>query len=334
MIELDVDTSALTAAEQRMLAGLVPLLDPARDGVLRVHSKAVMGSWRLLPTAGMVGALDLLAPSGAVRASLSRPIVLGALKRMMAEIAAGAAQPRLVPAKIAPANAPTSSAAPAATKISRPLLAPGAVAATNLRASDAEPKTDPRAFAGRSDLAELLRQLMLPGLGLFELRFAAGESVRIDRGNNAFRCRGFNRGDLSNRLSQTNARWAELPDKVRPKTDETQASMGPLLFTLGVLTAKERFISGNYTELEFQIRAPVNYARVADLGRIAEAFAEFSPVADAALKLSIAPIEVLACLNGYAAIGLLRTQGRTQAPVPAPEEKPGGLFSRIKSRFV
>ena len=97
---------------------------------------------------------------------------------------------------------------------------------------------------------------------------------------------------------------------------------------------KERYIPGVHTEIEFQIPNPVAYARIANLDGIAEVFSDFSPVADAAVRLSMAPIEVLACLNGYAAIGLLRTRPRTHAPVPAPEEKPTGLFSRIKSRFV
>ena len=38
--EIDVDITQLTGAEQRMMAGLVPLLSAERDGVLRVHEKS------------------------------------------------------------------------------------------------------------------------------------------------------------------------------------------------------------------------------------------------------------------------------------------------------
>jgi hypothetical protein len=332
MVELDVDVSVLSVQEQRMLAGLVPLLDPARDGILRVHDKAISGAWRLQPNATLNSALDLIAPSGTVRAQLSRPIVLGALKRMLQELA-GASGPRLVPTKL---SVPTHSAhsnalsTPGPTRISRPIMGP----AKSPTLASAEHKTDPRAFVGIPDLGKLLEALMQPGEGLFDLRFGNGASIRIDRGANNFRCRGFPRAELWQRLNQPGARWAQLVEKTRAKSDETQASMSPLLFALGALTSKERFIAGTHTELEFQIRTPVAYARIANLQGIAEVFAEFSPVADAALKLSMAPVEVLACLNGYAAIGMLRSRPRSLPPVPAPEEKPGGLFSRIKSRFV
>ncbi len=341
MIELDVDVSGLSMAEQRMLAGLTPLLDPACDGVLRAHAKATPSAWRLIPNATRLTALDLIAPSGAVRASLSRPIVLGALKRMMAELSQSAA-PRIAQPSLAPPAAAANLAAK--TIVRAPLGTVGAVGKT----AAGERITDPRGFRGSSDMPAFLNALMQAGPGIFDLRFPNGESVRIDRGNNSFRCRGFNRSHLYMRLMQHGALWAELPDKVRPKSDETQASMGPLLFTIGVLTAKERFILGvrnaagklDHTELEFQIRTPVAYARFADFGRIADAFKDFSPVADAAQKLAIAPVEVLSCLNGYAALGLARARARSHAPQLTAEQKAqdlakaSGLFSRIKARFT
>jgi hypothetical protein len=343
MIELDVDVSGLSVPEQRMLAGLTPLLDAAREGVLRAHAKPIPGAWRLVPNATRLTALDLIAPSGAVRASLSRPIVLGALKRMMAELS-DTATPRIVQPSLAKLP-PTPASAPAKT------IVRAALGAATLRGGSApliDSITDPRGFAGSSDMPAFLEALMQAGPGVFDLRFANGESVRIDRGNNSFRCRGFNRSNLYMRLMQQGALWAQLPDKARPKSDETQASMGPLLFTIGVLTAKERFILGvrntagklDHTELEFQIRTPVAYARFADFGRIAEAFKDFSPVADAAQKLAIAPIEVLSCLNGYAALGLTRSRARSHAPAKSEAQKAldlaktGGLFSRIKARFT
>lgn len=332
MVELDVEISALSVQEQRMLAGLVPLLDPARDGILRVHDRPISGAWRLRPNPTMASALDLIAPSGTVRAQLSRPIVLGALKRMLHELA-GVNSQRLVPTKLS-VGVPTQSAAapaPGATRISRPVM--GTPIATPAKKSE-DHKTDPRAFVGIFDLAKLLESLMVGGMGLFELRFANGDSVRIDRGSNSFRCRGFARSELWARLNQPGSRWAQLSDKHRSKTDETQASMGPLLFALGAITAKERFIAGQHTALEFQIRTPVAYAKIANFEGIAEIFSDYSPVADAAMKLAMAPVEVLACLNGYAAIGMLRWRPRSQAPAPVLEEKATGLFSRIKSHFV
>lgn len=333
MVELDVEISALSVQEQRMLAGLVPLLDPARDGILRVHERAITGAWRLRPNPTLSSALDLIAPSGTVRAQLSRPIVLGALKRMLGELA-GTNSQRLVPTKLSvgvPIASAAPSAAPAATRVSRPVM--GAPVAAPVKKSE-DHKTDPRAFVGISDLAKLLESLMVGGAGLFELRFANGDSVRIDRGSNSFRCRGFARSELWARLNQPGSRWAQLSDKNRSKTDETQASMGPLLFALGALTAKERFIPGQHTALEFQIRTPVAYAKIANYEGIAEVFTDYSPVPDAAMKLAMAPVEVIACLNGYAAIGMVRWRPRSQAPTPVLEEKAGGLFSRIKSHFV
>ena len=208
----------------------------------------------------------------------------------------------------------------------------------------AEIVTDPRGYAGSADMPAFLEALMQAGPGIFDLRFPNNESIRIDRGNNSFRCRGFNRSNLYMRLMQHGALWTKLSDVARPKSDETQASMGPLLFTLGVMTAKERFMLGirnaagkyDHTELEFQIRTPVAYARFADFGRIAEAFKDFSPVADAAQKLAIAPVEVLGCLNGYAALGLVRTRPRTLHATSVLEDKAAdgkSLFSRIKARF-
>ena len=331
MVELDVEISALSVQEQRMLAGLVPLLDPARDGILRVHERPISGAWRLRPNPTLSSALDLIAPSGTVRAQLSRPIVLGALKRMLSELAGSNSQ-RLVPTKLSvgvPTQAPASVPAPGATRLTRPVMGTPAP----LKKSE-DHKTDPRAFVGIFDLAKLLESLMLGGMGLFELRFANGDSVRIDRGSNSFRCRGFARSELWARLNQPGSRWAQLSDKHRSKTDETQASMGPLLFALGAITAKERFIAGQHTALEFQIRTPVAYAKIANFEGIAEVFSDYSPVPDAAMKLAMAPVEVLACLNGYAAIGMLRWRPRSQAPTPVLEEKASGLFSRIKSHFV
>ncbi len=347
MVELDVDVSALSAAEQRMLAGLVPLLNPTSEGVLRVHISPVPGAWRLVPNLARLSALDLIAPSGTVRASLSRPIVLGALKRMLTELA-GMPVPRIAPA------APTTPILPAAGKVAaktviRPAL--GELKTRDLKTSDlksavkaAEHVTDPRGYSGSADMPAFLDALMQAGPGIFDLRFPNNESVRIDRGNNSFRCRGFNRSNLYMRLMQHGALWTKLSGVVPPKSDETQASMGPLLFTLGVMTAKERFMLGirnaagkyDHTELEFQIRSPVAYARFADFGRIAEAFKDFSPVADAAQKLAIAPVEVLGCLNGYAALGLVRTRPRTLHSASVPDDKAAdgkSLFSRIKARF-
>ena len=336
MIELDVDISALSAAEQRMLAGLVPLLDPARECVLRVHANSIPGAWRLVPNTARLSALDLIAPSGAVRASLSRPIVLGALKRMLTEIA-GMPALRI---------APTSFSQPVAPVVDKPAIRPLAktVIRAALGAKTAEIITDTHGFVGSSDMPAFLDALMQAGPGVFDLRFPNNESVRVDRGNNSFRCRGFNRSNLYMRLMQHGGLWAKLSEVARPKSEETQASMGPLLFTLGVMTAKERFMLGirnaagkyDHTELEFQIRTPVAYARFADFGRIAEAFKEFSPVADAAQKLAIAPVEVLGCLNGYAALGLVRTKPRTLHTTPVLEDKSvdgKSLFSRIKARF-
>ena len=354
MVELDVDIVALSGAEQRMLAGLVPLLDPAREGVMRVHTSAVAGAWRLVPNTTRLSALDLIAPSGTVRASLSRPIVLGALKRMLTELA-GMPAPRIAPAE--PSAPALSMAGKAIAKtVLRPAVAE--LKARDLKTIDfksagtkltqsvktAEIVTDPRGYAGSGDMPAFLEALMQAGPGIFDLRFPNNESVRIDRGNNSFRCRGFNRSNLYMRLMQHGALWTQLKGLEPPKSDETQASMGPLLFTIGVMTAKERFILGirnaagkyDHTELEFQIRSPVAYARFADFGRIAEAFKDFSPVADAAQKLAIAPVEVLGCLNGYAALGLVRTRLRTVHSANAPEDKPAdgkSLFSRLKARF-
>ena len=361
MIELDVDISALSAAEQRMLAGLVPLLDRAREGVLRVHANSVPGAWRLVPNTARLSALDLIAPSGVIRASLSRPIVLGALKRMLSEIT-GVPSPRIAPTTSLSHPASPTAAVPAgrpmAKAMVRPVLSglPGNLKAgalprdlesdlKALGAKAAETITDPRGFAGSPDMPAFLDALMQAGPGIFDLRFPNNESVRIDRGNNSFRCRGFNRSNLYMRLMQHGGLWAKLGEVARPKSEETQASMGPLLFTLGVMTAKERFMLGirnaagkyDHTELEFQIRTPVAYARFADFGRIAEAFKEFSPVADAAQKLAIAPVEVLGCLNGYAALGLVRTRPRTLHSASVLEDKAAdgkSLFSRIKARFT
>jgi len=358
MVELDVDVSALSVAEQRMLAGLVPLLDPAREGVLRIHTNSVPGAWQLVPNTARLSALDLIAPSGTVRASLSRPIVLGALKRMVTELA-GMPAPRIIPVALnkpglplaspskSQPKAPAPSAASAMNKtVVRPVM--GDLKKADLKthgAKAAEIVTDPNGFAGSPDMPAFLDALMQEGPGIFDLRFPNNESVRIDRGNNSFRCRGFNRSNLYMRLMQHGALWAKLSEVARPKSDETQASMGPLLFTLGVMTAKERFMLGirnaagkyDHTELEFQIRTPVAYARFADFGRIAEAFKEFSPVADAAQKLAIAPVEVLGCLNGYAALGLVRTRPRAVHATSVPQDKPAdakSLFSRIKARFT
>ena len=337
MVELDIDISALSAAEQRMLAGLVPLLDRAREGVLRVHANSVPGAWRLVPNTARLSALDLIAPSGAIRASLSRPIVLSALKRMLTEIA-GMPVPRI---------APTSFSQPVAPVLDKNAIRP--VAKTVIRAAvgakSAETITDPQGFVGSPDMPAFLDALMQAGPGIFDLRFPNNESVRIDRGNNSFRCRGFNRSNLYMRLMQHGGLWTKLGEGARPKSEETQASMGPLLFTLGVMTAKERFMLGirnaagkyDHTDLEFQIRTPVAYARFADFGRIAEAFKEFSPVADAAQKLAVAPVEVLGCLNGYAALGLVRTKPRTLHSTSVLEDKAvdgKSLFSRIKARFT
>ena len=337
MVELDVDVSALSAAEQRMLAGLVPLLDPVREGTLRIHANSVAGAWRLVPNSARLSALDLIAPSGTARASLSRPIVLGALKRMLTEIAAAPA-PRLAPV-LTTADVPIRPMAKTVVRAAQGAL----LKALDTQAS--EVITDPGRFAGSPDMPALLDTLMQGGPGIFDLRFPNNESVRIDRGNNSFRCRGFNRSNLYMRLMQHGAVWVKLSEVTRSKIDETQASMGPLLFTLGVMTAKERFMLGirnaagkyDHTELEFQIRTPVAHARFADFGRIAEAFKDFSPVADAAQKLAIAPVEVLGCLNGYAALGLVRTRSRTLHGTPAPQDKAAdgkSLFSRIKARFT
>ena len=360
MVELDVDIVALSGAEQRMLAGLVPLLDPAREGVIRVHTSAVPGAWRLVPNTTRLSALDLIAPSGTVRASLSRPIVLGALKRMLTELASMPA-PRIAPVEPSALILPIAGKAVAKTVL-RPAVAElktRALKTSDLKPSDfksagtkltqsvkaAEIVTDPRGYAGSGDMPAFLDALMQAGPGIFDLRFPNNESIRIDRGNNSFRCRGFNRSNLYMRLMQHGALWTQLKGAAPPKSDETQASMGPLLFTIGVMTAKERFILGirnaagkyDHTELDFQIRSPVAYARFADFGRIAEAFKDFSPVADAALKLAIAPVEVLGCLNGYAALGLVRTRPRTLHSAIAPEDKPAdgkSLFSRLKARFT
>ena len=354
MVELDVDISALSAAEQRMLAGLVPLLDPACEGVLRVHAGSVPGAWRLVPNTTRLSALELIAPSGTVRASLSRPIVLGALKRMLTELA-GAPAPRIAANTHNKPVQPMTSAPMAGRPIAKTVVRPGfgELKTRDLKTADlkaavvkaAEIVTDPRGYAGSADMPAFLDALMQDGPGIFDLRFPNNESIRIDRGNNSFRCRGFNRSNLYMRLMQHGALWTKLSDVARPKSDETQASMGPLLFTLGVMTAKERFMLGirnaagkyDHTELEFQIRTPVAYARFADFGRIAEAFKDFSPVADAAQKLAIAPVEVLGCLNGYAALGLVRTRPRTLHSAVATEDKAAdgkSLFSRIKARFT
>lgn len=346
MVELDVDISALSGAEQRMLAGLVPLLDPAREGVLRVHTSVLPSAWRLVPNTMRLSALDLIAPSGTVRASLSRPIVLGALKRMLTELA-GTPAPRIVPIDVIKPVLPAPKS-PAKT-IVRPVL--GDLKTRDLKTNDlksavkaADIVTDPRGYSGSADMPAFLDALMQAGPGIFDLRFPNNESVRIDRGNNSFRCRGFNRSNLYMRLMQHGALWTKLSGVAPPKSDETQASMGPLLFTIGVMTAKERFMLGirnsagkyDHTELEFQIRSPVAYARFADFGRIAEAFKDFSPVADAAQKLAIAPIEVLGCLNGYAALGLVRTRPRTLHSAALEDKAADGksLFSRIKARFT
>jgi hypothetical protein len=171
--------------------------------------------------------------------------------------------------------------------------------------------------------------------GSFDVRFPTGETIRIDRGNHSFRCRGFNRNELYHRLGATPVAWVQLSDKQRPKTDETQASMAPLLFVLGVITAKERFIAGTHTELEFQIPSMVGYGRFADFERIAGAFAQFSPVPDAAVKLSVAPVEILACLNGYAAVSMLKARPRQSKDPnkdPAKMDAEKGFFSRLFSK--
>jgi hypothetical protein len=345
MVEIDVDVSALSAPEQRMLEGLVPLLDAHADGVMRLHPVHRAGIWRL-QAASVGSALDLLAPTGVIRTQLSRPIVLGALKRMMSELKSG------TPARLAPKPSEIQTQPSLnATRIRRALAGP---AITAKESSSVPPdrrdssgfSSDPnttanRPFRGSSDLRALLTLLIQGGPGLFEIRFqmALGqapsktESIRIDRGSNTFRCRGFNRSELNKRL-QTGLQWMQLPDRSSTKSDETQASLGPLLFALGAMTARDHFILGAHTELEFQIRTQVGYAKQWDYTRIGEAFTEYSPVADVAVKLSLAPTEVLACLNGYAALGLVRTRTRTKPNNPPTEEKPsGGLFSKIRQAF-
>jgi hypothetical protein len=336
MVEIDVDVSALSAPEQRMLEGLVPLLDAHADGVIRLHPVHRAGIWRL-QAASTGSALDLLAPTGVTRTQLSRPIVLGALKRMMSELKSGA------PVRSAPKPSEIlTQPSLSATRIRRALAGP-AITSKAPSGFNSDPNTTAnRPFLGNTDLHALLVLLMQGGPGLFEIRFQTAlgqtpsktEAIRIDRGNNTFRCRGFNRSELNKRL-QAGLQWMQLPDRSASRSDETQASLGPLLFALGAMTARDHFMLGAHTELEFQIRTQVGYAKQWDYTRIGEAFTEYSPVADVALKLSVAPTEVLACLNGYAALGLVRTRTRPQPNNPPPtEEKPsGGLFSKIRQAF-
>jgi hypothetical protein len=333
MVEMDVDISALGPAEQRMLSGLIPLLDPQADGVIRIWDGKKVGAWRLQSNQASSSVLDLIAPTGAVRAHLTRPIVLGALKRMMTELKNGAS----ARSQLKPSEMPTQPALNA-TRIRRAL---SEQAVTPLLSSDPN-ITGNRAFVGNTDLKALLTLLIQGGPGMFDIRFQTAlgqapgktESIRIDRGNNTFRCRGFNRSDLNKKL-QSGLQWMQLPDRSSSKSDETQASLGPLLFSLGAMTAKDHFLLGAYTELDFQIRSQVGYAKQWDYTRIGEAFIEFMPVADVALKLSVAPTEVLACLNGYAALGLVRTRPRVpHAQAPAVEDKSnGGLLSKIRQAF-
>jgi hypothetical protein len=347
---LDIDVSNLTAAEQRMLAGIAPLLDPAQDGVIRVLDRVIPGAWRLLPSLLEKNTLELLAPNGAVRARLSRPIVLGALKRMLHE--ARSTNTKGLPALRA-ANAPlrgatAGSGAPAAP--AKPMRTLG-----NLSPVPAGLGTDSAKFVGNADLSALLLALMQSGPGVFDLRFTDGALVRIDRGNNSFRCRSVNRAQLADRLEKGAPWWAQLPIAVPAKSEETQASMGVLLFALGVATAKAHFLSGHHTEREFQVRSVVAFARQGNFQRIAEAFNEFNSVADIASRLSLAPADILACLNGYAALGLLQHRARdprasdlraselrasdrsaaraSQAAiaVPTPAVPVPGLLARIKN---
>ncbi len=330
--EIDVDISALTPAERRLLAGLVPLLNPLTEGMLRLHE---IGSkipaamlWRMQPDAAQTGVLQLIHPGGQVRATLTRPIVLGAVKRMLNELAQGSA-PRIASPRVQLDQASQPMAA--VTKIRQMPFAASSDAKTPVGSGD---ETDPRAYVGNYSLTELLDALRIDQPGTFDVRFPTKETIRIDRGNHSFRCRGFNRNELYHRLAATPVSWVQLSDKQRAKTDETQASMAPLLFVLGVITAKERFIAGTHTELEFQIPSTVGYGRFADFERIALAFAQFSPVPDAAVKLSVAPVEILACLNGYAAVSMLKTRPRQvkESKEASKTDADKGFFSRLFSK--
>ncbi len=339
MIEIDVDTSALTAAERRMLAGLTPLLDPMIYGVLRTHdapsTSLTPSLWQLRPAANQSTTLELLGPSGALHAKITRPIVLGAVKRMMIEARQSSSQARDVSAEPVQTRAASLQRPVLPAKLQPTSSGKPTVIRNKIEPLTPIEATDPRQFVGIYDLALLLDALREGGEGIFEIRFPDAASIRVDRGSNTFRCKNFSRAQLYERMQRGQPRWSQLRQVSKAKADETQASMAPLLFVLGACTAKDRFIAGQHLELEFRITATVAYGKHGEFARIAEAFSSFSPVSDAAVKLSMAQVEILACLNAYAAIGLLESKPRqSSAIIPGNPAKPNtstSLLSKIRN---
>jgi len=290
-MEINLDVSVMSGAEQRVFSSLLGQLDPDVDGRIRTSLGVAPNSftYRLSPNAS---AYDLLAPDGSARAQLMRPLVLGGIKKMLADL--------------------KKNPVPASARLNTPRFS-----------TTREP-----AFSANSDLAALLSALRAPGPGIFEMRFADGSSVKVDRLAQNLRCKGFNRSDLLKKLYNDTATWGQISLESNVKSEETQASLSPFLYFLGVVSAKDAFMMGAYQDQEFQIRQVVGFGRAAGHDRIALAFSEFAGVSDAALRLAVAPKEVLGCLNGYAALGFVRARAKEPNAT-----KSTGLLSMIKSKL-
>jgi hypothetical protein len=290
-MEINLDISVMSVAEQRVFNSLLSQLDADLDGRIRTSLGVAPNSYsyRLIANAS---AYDLIAPDGSARAQLMRPLVLGGIKKMLADL------------KKNPSPAAFRSTTPRFSQVREP------------------------AFSANSDLGALLSALRAPGPGIFEIRFGDGASVKVDRLAQNFRCKGFNRSDLLKKLYNDTATWGQISQESNLKSEETQASLSPFLYFLGVVSAKDAFMMGNHQDQEFQIRQVVGFGRAAGHDRIASAFSEFAGVSDAALRLAVAPKEVLGCLNGYAALGFVRARAKDPNA-----QKPTGLLSMIKSKL-
>jgi hypothetical protein len=297
-VEITLDISIMSAAEQRIFASLLPQLDADVDGKVKTSLGVSLNTYTYrLALRG--AAYQVLSPEGAVRAQLMRPLVLGGLKRMMADLKKDA------------------------TMVQQRSHAP----------RFSQTRSDV-AFASNPNLGALLAALRAPGAGIFEIRFGDGGSIRIDRLAQNFRCKGFNRAELLKKLGSDSAVWGQIAQQSNASSDETQASLSPLLYFLGAVTAKDHFTLGVYQEQEFQIRQTVGFAKVAGHERIAQEFAEFAGVSDVALKTAVAPKEVLSCLNAYGALGLVRARERQAASVLGNKlDAAAGLLSKLKSKL-
>lgn len=290
-MEISLDISVMSVAEQRVFNSLLAQLDPDLDGRIKTSLGVAPNTHTYRLMAG-TGGYDLLAPDGTARAQLMRPLVLGGIKKMLTDL------------KKNPAAMPVHANSPRFVQVKQP------------------------AFSANTDLAALLIALRAPGPGIFEMRFADGSAIKIDRLAQNFRCKGFNRSDLLKKLYSDAATWGQISLESNLKSEETQASLSPFLYFLGVVSAKEAFMMGAYQDQEFQIRQLVGFGRAIGHDRIASAFSDFAGVSDAALRLAIAPKEVLACLNGYAALGFVRARAKDLSA-----NKPSGLLSMIKSKL-